>query len=84
MSYTPDAIPDDCPPGIKAWLADQLRRVAAELARPQVDGVRLTILHAAPARYTDGDVIAADGTDWNPGSGAGAYIRRGGAWHFLG
>lgn len=31
MAYTPSAIPDDTPPGLKAWLADQLWQISNEL-----------------------------------------------------
>jgi len=42
--------------------------------------VFLQILNVAPERPRDGMVVAADGTNWNPGSGAGFYGRIGGAW----
>lgn len=47
---------------------------------------RLTILHAAPERLEAGMVIYADGTDYNPGSGAGVYRRSeaNDAWVHLG
>lgn len=49
------------------------------------DGTRqMDILHVEPKRLREGLVAVADGTDWNPGSGQGAYVYRGGAWHFLG
>ena len=35
-------------------------------------------LHVAPERPRDGMVVLADGTDWNPGSGAGFYGYDGG------
>lgn len=78
--YEPTAIPDDAPRGLRAWLAEQLRDVADTLAAPEVRGVRFSLLPAEPARYTNGDVVMADGTNWNPGGGAGLYQRIGGAW----
>lgn len=81
--YEPTAVPTDAPAGLRAWLAAQLRLVADVLARPEVVSVRFTKLAAEPARYADGDVVFANGTDWNPGSGAGLYERRGGAWNKL-
>ena len=44
----------------------------------------LDTLYAAPKKYREGTIVKADGTTWNPGSGAGVYCRRGGAWTFLG
>jgi hypothetical protein len=39
--------------------------------------------NAEPIRYGDGDLVYADGTNWNPGSGEGLYHRAGGAWNFI-
>jgi hypothetical protein len=40
----------------------------------------LQVLNVAPAKPRDGMVAVADGTNWNPGGGAGIYARIGGAW----
>jgi hypothetical protein len=37
-------------------------------------------LAVEPAKPRDGMIVYADGTNWNPGSGEGAYERRAGAW----
>lgn len=44
------------------------------------------VLHVAPTRTFGGMVVNADGTDWNPGSGAGMYLRNEAntAWSFAG
>ena len=60
------------------WLYYELQRVSSEMYRPDV--LRLEVLHIEPERPQDGMLAFADGTDWNPGSGAGTYERRGGAW----
>jgi hypothetical protein len=78
--YEPTPVPSDSPRGLRAWLAHQLREVASVLARPTVVGVRFALLAAEPARYENGDVVGADGTNWNPGGGAGIYARISGAW----
>lgn len=44
----------------------------------------LDTLYAAPKKYREGTIVKADGTTWNPGSGAGVYCYRAGAWRFLG
>lgn len=41
-------------------------------------------LHAAPSKVRNFMIVAADGTDWNPGSGQGVYAYYAAAWHFLG
>lgn len=76
MRYTPDAIPDDAPPGLKAWLADQLRRISNELNAE----LRATPLGVEPARPRNGMIVYADGTEWNPGSGEGFYGYENGNW----
>jgi hypothetical protein len=48
------------------------------------DVVRLNVLNREPIRPRNGMLVEADGTNWDPGSGAGLYIRRAGAWVFLG
>lgn len=35
---------------------------------------------SAPSNPVDGDIAYADGTNWDPGSGAGFYGRESGAW----
>lgn len=80
MAYSPSAVPDDARPGLKAWLADQLRQIANELSSPSVRSIRLGVLGAEPAKYANGDIVYADGSNWDPGSGAGFYGREGGAW----
>jgi len=59
-------------------MADELRRIATGINT--VNNLALVPLAAEPARYSEGDVVYADGTNWNPGSGAGAYIRSASAW----
>lgn len=44
----------------------------------------LDTLYAAPKKYREGMIVKADGSTWNPGSGAGVYCYRAGAWRFLG
>jgi hypothetical protein len=78
MRYTPGAMPTDAPRGLKAWLADELRRIAAALNQP--GALHLAELGAEPERPADGMIVYADGSTWNPGSGAGFYGRESGAW----
>lgn len=65
------------------------RAVAAEfqfLARQlqELEYLQLRELNAAPTRPREGMIVLADGTNWNPGSGAGFYGYYGGAWNKLG
>lgn len=35
---------------------------------------------SAPLRPREGQIVVADGANWNPGSGKGAYEYRSGGW----
>lgn len=74
--YTPSAVPENAPSGLKAWLADQFRQIATELGR----SINLPELTAAPAKPRDGMIVYADGTSWNPGAGEGFYGYQNGSW----
>jgi hypothetical protein len=77
--YAPGVLPADAP----AWLARELRAISTAMAGSS-PYVLLDTLYAAPKKIVDGMCVKADGTTWNPGSGAGVYVYRGAAWHFLG
>lgn len=68
---------------LKQQLKQEFATIAREQAQPS-DYMALNTLYAAPKRIFDGMVILVDGSTYNPGSGAGVYVRRGSAWHFLG
>ena len=61
----------------------ELDRLSLQFSQPS-DYLALKTLYATPKRVFDGMVVVADGTTWNPGSGAGAYVYRAGGWQFLG
>ena len=74
--YTPGNVAD---PQMQQELAKIAQ--AMETADPFIT---LDTLYEAPKKYREGTIVKADGTTWNPGSGAGVYCRRGAAWTFLG
>ena len=79
MAYRPTPIPQrGLPRNLRLWLATEFQLIANALAN--VDNVTLTPLASEPERLTDGMIVYANGTDWNPGSGAGVYARQAGAW----
>jgi hypothetical protein len=49
-----------------------------------VDYLMLKKRNAAPEKPRVGMVVLADGTNWNPGSGAGFYGYNAGSWVKLG
>lgn len=70
-------------PEVEEPVAGELQRIAELARKPDVEAVFLAKLNAAPAKYKDGMVVYADGTNWNPGGGEGVYCRYGGAWNKL-
>lgn len=77
--YEPTSVPGTFP-GLRGWLALQLRSIADTLSAPTVKVITFAELAEEPERYANGDVVFADGVNWNPGSGAGVYARVSGAW----
>ena len=77
MRYVPSAVPNEGA-GLRRWLADELRRVAASLA--EQESVQLAVRGTAPTRPADGMIAYADGVLWNPGAGVGFYGYESGAW----
>lgn len=80
--YQPRAVPAN-----PADLPEFLQQELINLARASLEGspfLSLEMLYVAPAKPRDGMLVLADGTSWNPGSGAGFYGYRAGAWRFLG
>ncbi len=75
MSYQPSIVPGGA---WRAWLAGELRSIASAINEPEF--IKLTELNAEPEKLENGMIVNADGTNWNPGSGAGIYARIAGAW----
>lgn len=46
--------------------------------------LELKTSYKAPTKLRDGMIVLADGTQWNPGSGAGYYGYYGASWRKLG
>lgn len=61
-----------------SYLEDELGFVSFEFSETQA--VELRQSARAPTRPREGMIVSADGTNWNPGAGAGAYEYKGGAW----
>ena len=70
------------PKALSEYLQRELRRIAITL--DGVEEILLKDLNVEPDKPRDGQVILADGTNFNPGSGRGFYGRSNGAWVFLG
>jgi hypothetical protein len=77
--YQPQHLDDSSPQALASSLRAELGRLALEFSQPS-DYMALNTLYAAPGRIFDGMIVKADGTTWNPGSGAGVYAYVASAW----
>ena len=79
-AYTPGPIPNNNG-HLREYLQTELFKIAAAielLANGHIDKT-----YVAPEKPRDGDLAYADGTTWNPGSGAGIYYYKASAWTFI-
>lgn len=60
------------------WVQANLRQLTERLNT--IGLVQLIELHEEPPKPRVGLLVWADGTDWDPGSGAGLYVYSGSAW----
>ena len=61
---------------LRAYLLSELQRVSEAI----LESVTPPLFYAEPKNAQEGLIVRADGTDWDPGSGAGLYIYRSAAW----
>jgi hypothetical protein len=77
-TFRPGFIPDDQKQLASAVRAEiQAIHKAANASEPFL---AVEELHEAPKRVYEGQIALADGSDWNPGSGGGLYLRTGTVW----
>jgi hypothetical protein len=74
--YTPGIVDDQI-------VGDELQKIAQAMDTAD-QMLMLEMIYAAPTKFRVGAVVLADGTAWNPGSGAGVYCYYGSAWVKLG
>lgn len=67
-------------------LAQYIENELGSISREMLDlkALELRVTNAAPVKPRHGMLVEADGTNWNPGAGAGLYIRRLNAWVKIG
>lgn len=66
--------PPQDPAALPGFLRSELSAIEQAANRANPKGA-LLYLHVAPTKAAAGDLVLADGSDWNPGSGAGPYLR---------
>lgn len=82
MSYDPSEIPNTSLEDIARAVTDELKRIAESINTTDV--IRIAERNVALDKPRDGDVINADGTNYDPGSGKGIYYFDGTSYNFLG
>ena len=83
--YKPTFPPQD-PLALSQWLGQETQNIARAM-RDSSQFVLMQVNHAEPKSPSDTQVVmfaVADGTNWNPGSGAGLYRFQNNAWTFVG
>lgn len=79
--YSPENVPSDIR-DLPRYTENELYKIKRALDILISGHVDKT--YVAPVKPREGDFRLADGTSWNPGSGAGFYGYYGGAWVKLG
>jgi hypothetical protein len=74
-------IPDEVPAEYSAeFLQTELQRISDWIEEIETGSIIFPPVHVEPEKVEEGLVVNADGTDWNPGSGAGLYQYLSSAW----
>lgn len=64
--------------GLIDYIHQELSKIQEATSETTV--LELRPIHVEPVRKREGMIVYADGTDWNPGSGAGVYYYNGASW----
>ena len=75
--YIPKIPPVEGP--LAAYIHEEFLRISEEIGLIR-EGRGLTPLALAPKKPREGMIVVADGVNWNPGAGLGAYEFRSGGW----
>ncbi len=79
MSYIPSSTAADTATGLRSWLLQELNRIANGFTVAS-QTTTLPVLTVEPSKPVTGQIVFADGTGWNPGSGRGLYYYDTNAW----
>ncbi len=82
MSYVPRPVPQTLDE-IPSWLTQEMTTIAQVLASFEPDTLYIREMAVQPAKPRNGQLVYADGTLWNPGSGRGLYYYKGNVWQFI-
>jgi hypothetical protein len=79
MSFLPSSTSATTVADLRNWISNELVRVSNAFTTSS-QTTTLLVLTAAPAKLQIGQVVFADGSNWNPGSGRGLYYYDTGGW----
>ena len=82
MSYKPSFSQSLTLDGLKRWISSELVRISNALVT-STQKTKLEVATAEPSKPQTGEVVLADGTDWNPSDGRGLYYYDAG-WQQVG
>ena len=79
MSYTTSSTSATTVADLRNWIINELVRVANAFTT-ESQTTTIPVLTAAPAKPQIGQIVFADGSNWNPNSGRGLYYYDTGGW----
>lgn len=79
MSYTTSSTSATTVADLRNWISNELVRVANAFTT-ESQTTTIPVLTAAPAKPQIGQIVFADGSNWNPNSGRGLYYYDTGGW----
>lgn len=79
-----EAVPQEFDPEVRAWLIGLQKRIYDAISVLEPEQLILDKLSVSPDKPSDGEVIYADGTNYDPGSGVGIYYFDGTSYVKLG
>ena len=82
MSFLPSSTSATTVADLRSWISNELVRVSNAFTTSS-QTTTLLVLTAAPAKPQIGQVVFADGSNWNPGSGRGLYYYVSGGWVYI-
>ena len=84
MSFVVRQPPEELSPEMRDWLIDLQQQIFDNLRILQPDQLILEKLSVSPDKPSDGEIVYGDGTNFDPGSGAGIYYYNGSSYTKLG
>lgn len=70
------------PESLLEYIQEELQEIARD--RSETQELELRTVNREPSKPRAGMIVHADGTNWDPGNGEGAYVYQSGAWVWLG